>query len=118
MPGMRAQKSVPCAFVLLAWLMGTVHPWALISWGPRPAPTAPRNSSGVPVASLQRLPMRVPFLITLWTLVALSSHLGKHTARREGKFLLSFTEQACRSVLVPARSTGLFWLHFVVPRAL
>lgn len=78
-PSMWAQGSGPCTFMLLAWLMGTARSWTLSSWGP-----APRNSTGVPTASLQRLSVWGPFLSTLWTLVALSSLLGKHAGSVEG----------------------------------
>lgn len=79
-PSMKALGSGLCAFALLAGLMGSVCPRALPSWGPGPAPPAPQNSSGGPVAGLEELSVRAPFLITLWTLVALSSLMGKRTA--------------------------------------
>ena len=73
MSSMRAQGSGVCALALLAWLLDTVHPQPL---------AAPQNSSGgVPVASLRWLSVRAPFLLSLWTLVALSSVLGKHIRR-------------------------------------
>lgn len=81
----------------------TPRAWRGVCWGPtysvwaqgpgvralapldtmHPQPhTAPWNSSGgVPGASLQWLSVRTPFLLSLWTLVALSSILGKHRRR-------------------------------------
>lgn len=77
---MKAPGSGLCACVLLAGLMGTVRLQALPGWGPGPARTAPQNSSGGPAASPGGLSVRAPFLVTLWTLVALSSLMGKRTA--------------------------------------
>lgn len=76
-PSMKAPGLGLCAFALLAGLVGSVCPRALPGWGPGPAPAAPQNSSGGAVASPGGLSVRAPFLITLWTLVALSSLMGK-----------------------------------------
>ena len=118
---MRAQGSGLCALVLLAWLAGTVYPWALASWDPGLAPMTPRNSSGVPGASLPWLSVRVPFLLTLWTLVALSALLGKRL-RRVGSPLVQSVwlvlvlvhDSSCPVVHVSA----LFWNNRRTPRSL
>lgn len=67
----------PCALVMLGWLVDTRHSWVLASPEPEPVPAVPQNSSGgVSVASLQWLSEWVPFLVTVWTLVAPWSVLG------------------------------------------
>lgn len=94
---MWAQGSGPCAFVLVAWLMGTARSWTLSSWGP-----APWNSTGFPAASLQRRSVWGPFLSTLWTLVALSSLLGKHAGSVEGLCSCSRNQPPEACALVPS----------------
>lgn len=112
-PSMWAQGSGPCAFVLVAWLLGTVHSLTLISESQGPEPPAPQNSTGIPAASLQRLSVWGPFLGTLWTLVALSSLLGKHTVSVQGLHSCSRSKPLEAYTLVP--STELFWFCFMIP---
>lgn len=63
--------------VLLAWFGDTAYSQALSGPGLGPELLHPCNSSGFSVVSLQWLSVRVPFLTTAWTLVALFSVLGK-----------------------------------------
>ena len=74
----------PCVFVLVAWLTGTIHSQRLISQGQGIGPTLIRNGTGTPVASRPRPSVWGPFLVALWTLVALSSLLGKHVVSVKG----------------------------------
>lgn len=63
--------------MLLAWLMGATHPCMLGGCSQGLEATSPQNSSGFQVVSLQWLSVQAPFLTAAWTLVALSSQLGK-----------------------------------------
>jgi hypothetical protein len=77
---MQARGSGLCTLALLAWLMGTACPRGLPLSGLVRQPLTSQNGSGFPVVSLQWLSVRVPFLTAAWTLVALSSLLGKQPA--------------------------------------
>lgn len=73
--------------------MGTVYPWALVSWGPGPALTA-AGPGGQPAVALRA----GPFLIALWTLVPfrplwVSSPCGLSVSTL-------FAEQASKSICV------------------
>lgn len=75
-PSTWARSSGLCAFPLLAWLTGTIHPWALVGCSPgastHSTPLSPQNS--LQWFSTSHL------LTVLWTLVARSSLVGKCTA--------------------------------------
>lgn len=74
---MPALPSSLCVLMLLPRLLGSAH-CQMLQRGHPGTPAAP-NSSGVPVASLQWSSVKAPFLLAVWTLVALSSLLGELT---------------------------------------
>lgn len=81
-----------CTLVLVAWLVGSAYSQPLSGPGLGPEHLHPWNSSGYSVISLQWLSVRAPFLTTVWTLVALSSVLGKQQHQLKVFVLCSLTE--------------------------
>uniref|UniRef100_F7FWL0 Sodium/hydrogen exchanger n=1 Tax=Callithrix jacchus TaxID=9483 RepID=F7FWL0_CALJA len=71
-----------CACAMLASLVCTAQPCALMGRGPGLESPTPQNSSGIAVVSLRWLPVHTPLFVALWTLVALSALLGFHLSHK------------------------------------
>lgn len=101
--GVQPWGSSQCAMALLAWPMGTAHSWALAGQSPLPLGTA----------AASRWPSTWgPFLISLWTLMALSYLLGRQALPWEGlRASLQSRPQRCvagsvfTAFLVPVHSS-------------